>query len=222
MAATGKIARLPPRLREQVNRRLHDGQPDQAIADWLNTLPEVKTIMDQAFEGEPVKQQNVNNWRNGEHQKWIEQEREVLQTREWAEFSMRLASEAGLDLSAGAKALAAGRIMERLKLASEGTELEELLALSKTADQLHRSDLDSQRVNLDERKTAVAERTTALKESQYRLRFVLQYIDLVQDEEARQIAAGPGSRDAKAASLIKRFFGEMPANIGPQTLLPAS
>ena len=45
----GKIGRLPLALREQVNRRLHDGQTAKSIADWLNGLPEVQTILAEQF-----------------------------------------------------------------------------------------------------------------------------------------------------------------------------
>jgi hypothetical protein len=40
MTRNGKIARLPQEIREQVNRRLEDGEPGKQIAEWLNGLPE--------------------------------------------------------------------------------------------------------------------------------------------------------------------------------------
>ena len=36
----GKIARLPLEIREQLNRRLDDGEQGQPDLDWLNALPE--------------------------------------------------------------------------------------------------------------------------------------------------------------------------------------
>ena len=41
MTRKGKIARLPQPIREQINRRLENGEEGKQIAEWLNTLPEV-------------------------------------------------------------------------------------------------------------------------------------------------------------------------------------
>jgi hypothetical protein len=40
MSRNGKIARLPQQIREQINRRLENGEEGKQIAEWLNTLPE--------------------------------------------------------------------------------------------------------------------------------------------------------------------------------------
>lgn len=68
--SNGKIARLSAKLREDVCRRLHDGATGPAICDWLNALPEVKTMLASLFDGEPVNPQNVSAWRNGGFRKW--------------------------------------------------------------------------------------------------------------------------------------------------------
>ena len=39
MARTGKIARLPDDIREQLNRRLNDGEKGKKLVMWLNSLP---------------------------------------------------------------------------------------------------------------------------------------------------------------------------------------
>ena len=39
---TGKIARLPSKLREEINQRLLENEPASTILSWLNELPEVK------------------------------------------------------------------------------------------------------------------------------------------------------------------------------------
>lgn len=41
----GKTARLPALIREQLNRRLHDGQPASLILPWLNSLAPVPEIL---------------------------------------------------------------------------------------------------------------------------------------------------------------------------------
>ncbi len=73
---TGKIARLPAVLREEVDRRLNDRQNGPEVLGWLNALPEVRAVLDTQFGGRPVSSQNLSYWRQGGHQDWQE-ERQV-------------------------------------------------------------------------------------------------------------------------------------------------
>ncbi len=45
MSRTGKIARLPRQLRDQLNRRLDDGEPGAELVAWLNSQPTVQTLL---------------------------------------------------------------------------------------------------------------------------------------------------------------------------------
>jgi len=65
---TGKIARLPLVIRQELNRRLQDGQPGPPLLDWLNALPEAQ------FEGQPIGKMNLSAWRHGGYQDWLEQQ----------------------------------------------------------------------------------------------------------------------------------------------------
>ena len=65
MGRIAKIARLPQRLREQVNQRLLDSEPARSIADWLNALPEVQAMLKSEFAGRPVSELNIYHWRDG-------------------------------------------------------------------------------------------------------------------------------------------------------------
>src|SRR6266851_3736908 len=42
---TGKIARLPHPIREQLNRRLESAEAYEPILNWLNTLPEAWPVI---------------------------------------------------------------------------------------------------------------------------------------------------------------------------------
>jgi hypothetical protein len=67
---TGKIAHLPNELREQLNRRLQNGEPGKAILKWLNSLPEVQTILKAQFKGHPVSPSNLTEWKQGGYLDW--------------------------------------------------------------------------------------------------------------------------------------------------------
>ncbi len=47
---TGKIARLPRDLREQVNRRLQDGEPAEPLLAWLNAQPQTLELLNRGIE----------------------------------------------------------------------------------------------------------------------------------------------------------------------------
>jgi hypothetical protein len=74
MTRNGKIARLPHNLREQINLRLQDGEEAKPIADWLNTLPEVQALLQSAFAGQPINENNLSNWKLGGFRDWQEQQ----------------------------------------------------------------------------------------------------------------------------------------------------
>ncbi len=42
MTRTGKIARQPSEIREELNRRLQDNEPGGQLLSWLNALPIVQ------------------------------------------------------------------------------------------------------------------------------------------------------------------------------------
>src|ERR1041385_7853817 len=51
---TGKIARLPAVIREQVNRQLFNGLQGKHIIARLNTLPEVQRVLAELYAGVPI------------------------------------------------------------------------------------------------------------------------------------------------------------------------
>jgi hypothetical protein len=72
----GKIARLPLFTRALLNQRLDDGQTGPVILDWLNALPETRSLMADSFDGVPISLQNLSQWRLGGFVRW-QQERHM-------------------------------------------------------------------------------------------------------------------------------------------------
>ncbi len=68
---TGKIARLPETIREQLNQKLLNGTLGKDTVPWLNAMPEVQAITSQYFGGRPVSEHNVSEWRHGGYQDWL-------------------------------------------------------------------------------------------------------------------------------------------------------
>ena len=70
MKGTSKISRFPRHIREELNRRLDNAEPNQPILGWLNSLPDVQAILHAEFAGEPVKRQNLAGWKASGLRKW--------------------------------------------------------------------------------------------------------------------------------------------------------
>ncbi|HEY5913466.1 MAG TPA: hypothetical protein VJA21_23000 [Verrucomicrobiae bacterium] len=66
----GKISSLPHAIREQVNLRLADHQAGDALAQWLNSLPEVQAVLKEKFAAEPINKDNVSEYRTHSFRRW--------------------------------------------------------------------------------------------------------------------------------------------------------
>jgi hypothetical protein len=67
----GKIARLPLAVRQELNRRLDEGEQGKKLVAWLNGLPEVQAIVAAEFGGKPIREQNLSEWKQGGHRDWL-------------------------------------------------------------------------------------------------------------------------------------------------------
>jgi len=67
----GKIARLPKDIREELNRRIENGWRGDRLVKWLNQLPPVKEVLREQFDGRPITEQNLSQWREGGYADWL-------------------------------------------------------------------------------------------------------------------------------------------------------
>jgi hypothetical protein len=84
MGRYGKIANLPRDLRDQLNRRLDDGEPGVRLVEWLNQLPEVQAVLARNFEGRKINEQNLTEWKAGGYRNWQARQEMLAQAREMA------------------------------------------------------------------------------------------------------------------------------------------
>ena len=82
MTRTGKIARLPHAIRQQLNLRLHDGECGRQLIQWLNGLPEVRAILERDFAGRPISDQNLTEWKQGGYIEWLSHKERLDEIRE--------------------------------------------------------------------------------------------------------------------------------------------
>jgi len=73
-------------IREQLNTRLADGEPGEPLGigaggksrkeasrlvEWLNSNPDVMKVMAEQFEGRPITDNNLSEWRAGGFEEWL-------------------------------------------------------------------------------------------------------------------------------------------------------
>ena len=94
MTRTGKIARLPRGIREQLNRRLEDGELGTQLVIWLNALPEAQAMLAGEFAGRAISEQNLSEWKRGGYRDWLARQEVLAQVRELAADAEELAGAA--------------------------------------------------------------------------------------------------------------------------------
>lgn len=83
MTRNGKIARLPVEIREELNRRLENGEKGRRLLEWLNGLREVKELMDKDFGGRAISAGSLSEWKTGGFADWKIQRETVLIAKEF-------------------------------------------------------------------------------------------------------------------------------------------
>lgn len=94
-AAVHASPRNPRGLRDELNRRLANGEPGTRLVAWLNALPEVRALLARDFAGRPVSEQNLSEWKQGGFRDWLARQDALDQVRELAADAGELAAVAG-------------------------------------------------------------------------------------------------------------------------------
>jgi hypothetical protein len=122
----GKIARLPGAVREELNRRLHNGALGKELVPWLNELPDVQRVLADLFTGRPITEDNLSEWRRGGFQDWLLQEERRVRIEQLAGQYQNLGPEAGAKrLDALLRHRLALELMEELERLSAMTDRNE-------------------------------------------------------------------------------------------------
>ncbi len=151
---TGKIARLPRTIREELNLRLDNGEVGKSLVAWLNEQDDVQAVLAKYFAGNPVTEQNLSEWRQGGFQDWLREQSTRTWIRSLADRTKNIRDDVGQipvsDWLSAPLAVILGRTLEHLDVAPTGDPefRQELLALIRGLAQLRRSDHEQQRLHL--------------------------------------------------------------------------
>jgi hypothetical protein len=70
----GKIGRLPKCTRDDLGRRIEDGEQGKELVKWLNGLSGVQRVLKEQFGERAVTEQNLSEWKQNGHPEWLRQE----------------------------------------------------------------------------------------------------------------------------------------------------
>jgi hypothetical protein len=219
---TGKIARLPLAIREQLNQRMLDGEPGKSLVEWLNSLPEVQSIMATQFDGFAVREQNLSEWRKGGHQTW---RKEKVERQELASFlekidGLKKVAQDGLtDQLAFLLSVRAAFELQRLESAPEGEEKSKAMRqLTARLVALRRGDLEVERLRLQQERYGLHKKTEQERKDEF-WKWAEENIN--RDEFCRRRCYTAAEREA----AIDKILGITPADRGetvPEAAPPAS
>jgi hypothetical protein len=221
MSAKGKIARLSFELRQKLNQRMRDGDPDVDLVEWLNGLQEVKAALSGASFGGRMKTraqitaQNLSEYRKGGYQDWLDNQDKVDRAHKLAELSYELASASGGNVSETIVRVTAGRIYEALELATG----DDLCKLTAALTGLSAAETAAVRATTDKDRLRIQEKTLSLEEAKFQRQTAELFLKFYSDKRAQEIAEGKGTKSVKIDQLRQMMFGEI--NHGNSAPIPA-
>jgi hypothetical protein len=220
-ARTGKIATLPAKIREEINRRLHDGQQARQILPWLNADKDVLRVLDEKWHEQPVSSSNLSEWRLGGYQDWLKRNERVDAIKTLSDYSLKVAQAAGGSITQGAAAIAGGRVMELLEAVvnPEGGDAPGFMdvnldKLINALSVLRGREIDQKRTDQRDIVLQQRDRALALEEKRFQRQTAEMFIKFYEDRRAKEIAEGKGTKEVKMDKLVTLMFGEKPSTAG--------
>lgn len=205
-ARNGKIGRCPPEIREEVNRRLLNGEPASKILPWLNTQEAVLRVLDEHFGEEPVTPQNLSEWRKGGYAEWLKRRERIAELKELSSYAAKLGEAAGGNTTDGSAAILGGRILERIETALAAGDDETIAGLVEPLVALRRTDLEARKARQRDRLLDQKEREVSLSEKQFQVRTCQLFIKWAANERAREIAASGEKAEVQIEQLRQLMF----------------
>jgi hypothetical protein len=156
MTHIGKIGRLSQTRRDQLGQRIEDGLPGVEIIDWLNQQPDVHQVLADHFDGHPITEQNLSDWRTSGHLEWRRQAEASQTLRALAEEAAELQ-----DLATRRQLIDQFALVLIVELYRQGMQLlaaetdpekrwQRLCRINRELAQLRRLDLATARQRMDE------------------------------------------------------------------------
>jgi hypothetical protein len=208
MARTGKIARCPEPVREELNQRLRAGQLGPQLLPWINAHPDVRTVLQEFFTGSPINAQNLSDWRSGGFVDWEEKQSRTHRIKELASFALKLTQANGGQIAEGAAAIASGKILELLEAADGAIEPEQIGEVVQSLAALRAGDMAQQRASIDRQKLQQKDQELALARQRFQRDTCELFIKWFTDQRAVQAVTSTSDNSDRINRLGAIMFGE--------------
>ncbi|HUB67463.1 MAG TPA: hypothetical protein VL981_08270 [Candidatus Methylacidiphilales bacterium] len=202
--SVNKISMLPPRLRNEINRRLDEHESPREIAAWLNGQGEVRKILNERWDGKPLHIDSIKRWRQGHYKEWVKKREHLEKLKELSEYALKLGEAAGGSSVDGSAAILGGRIMTMIESASG----EEMLKMARVISDLRAGDLDKAKLKQADRKLAQTDEKLDLERKKFQRETCALFLQWYDDKKAREIVESSGGNAEKIEQLGRAIFGE--------------
>lgn len=208
-ALVGKIAQLPHKIREQLNRRLRNGEQGPELLPWLNELPAVKKVLAAHFDGKAINHQNLSAWRQGGYERWLASQRELDEIRGLKQEAQDWAKAAGGGMIRGTARMAAARMFKMIKnLEPEKVGMMDMIKLSYAISALLHAEQENDWLAHDETKVKLSDERVTIQWDKLQRDQVAIAMRVLDDEHAKAIHAGRINNATKIEMLGHRMFGK--------------
>lgn len=201
----GKIARLSRAVRQELNRRLQDGEQGKKLVAWLNALPEVQVVVVAEWDGKPLREQNLSEWKKGGYRDFLAQQDAMEVAERLGENAMEWDAEGRPPITDTLALWIAARytVATRTVAQTEGPEGWRLLReLCGDIIELRRGDHSAERLRMDrERLDLDRERDRVKTEGEF-------IVWAMENQE--RICQGFRTSPERMSTLVETMFGRPP------------
>ncbi len=208
MSHIGKIGRLPREVREQLNRRLLDGESGVKLVAWLNALPQVKAVLAAEFGGRAINDQNLSAWHQGGYRDWLAQRERMELARQMCDDAGELQETADGHLSDKMAACLAVETVALTKTLADAEEeparkLKLLRRANRDVVDWRRGDHRAERLRIEKEQQAFQQEYAIKKLAQT-------FWDWLRRPEVRRVILDKDTTPLKMEELVRLMFGGRP------------
>jgi len=160
---------LPGAVRSRLNQQLAEGVSGVKLVEWLNSLPEVRKVLRENFDGRAINEVNLSEWKGGGFADWQMQQELMASARAMAEDGTNMKAELEGVLTEHLSLVVAARYAQLLRgwngEADEGfmKQLKALRMLCQDVSVLRRGDQRAGRLELQEKQFEQATKAENIK-----------------------------------------------------------
>jgi hypothetical protein len=208
-ALAGKIARLPKKIREELNRRLDDNQPGSEILPWVNELAGAKRVLRKHFGGAAITDGNLSAWRHNGFERWQEKLESEAELRVLAEDAKDFSDATGVTLARGTASMAAAKILRILQGIPAGQgSIDDLTKISYAVSALLNADQGQMRLEHEKTRVFQGNERLVLSWDKHLRGCVATAQRALNDQIAKDIQAADIDNGERIELLGHHLFGE--------------